>query len=84
MIHKELTKEKWQQLPFLNQMANIGAEVGRAINWREKDKKISETAFERSLELLDLTIEDPKNRKCLKEICRLREVSVDYFYFDNT
>ena len=82
-FHKKLSKERWHIMPFFEQMANIGAEIGRAINWRLKDKKMSLTAFERGLELLDLTIEDVKNRKHLKEICRLRETLADYFYFDN-
>jgi hypothetical protein len=84
IFHKNLTKEKWQSLPFFEQMANIGAEVGRSINWKTKDKKMSKLAFERGLELLDLTIEDKKNSKsALNELCRLREVLADYFYFDN-
>ncbi len=82
-FHQNLTKENWQSLPFFNQMANVGAEIGRAINWRSKDEKISKTAVERALELLDLTIDDSKNKKHLKELCRLREVLADYFYFNN-
>ena len=83
-LHQDLTKEKWQRLSFFNQMANIGAEIGRAINWRQKDKNKSNAAFERGIELLDLTIEDKKNHKGkLKELCILREVLVDYFCFDN-
>ncbi|MCX6765159.1 MAG: hypothetical protein NT148_01320 [Candidatus Nealsonbacteria bacterium] len=82
-IHKELAAGKWFHLSFFDQMANIGSEIGRAINWKEKDKKISQMAFERGLELLDLTILDSKNRKRLKELCRLREVLADYFCFDN-
>jgi len=60
-------------------MANVGSEVHRTISWREKDKKLSKLAFERALELLDLTIEDPKNKSKLVELCRLRELIVDYF-----
>ena len=82
-FHKELTKEKWENTPFFEQMANIGAEVGRAINWREKDKELSNASFYRGLELLDSTINDKKNRARLKELCRLREVLVDYFMYDN-
>jgi len=82
-FHKDLTKEKWQSASFFEQMANIGAEIGRAINWQKKDKKLSEASFYRGLELLDLTIEDKKNRKKLKELCRLREIIADYFCFDN-
>ena len=40
-------------------------------------------AFERSLELLDLTIADGKNKKHLKEILRLREMLADHFVFGN-
>lgn len=82
-FHKELTIEKWQQLNFFEQMTNIGAEIGRAINWRKKDEELSDAAFFRGLELLDSTIVDKKNRKKLKELCRLREFLTDYFCFDN-
>jgi len=82
-FHKDLTKEKWESLSFFNQMANMGAEFGRAINWKEKDKKLSEASLYRGLELLDATIEDRKNKTKLKELCRLREIVADYFYFDN-
>ncbi|MBU2036638.1 hypothetical protein KJ866_00295, partial [Patescibacteria group bacterium] len=39
--------------------------------------------FERALELLDLTIDDDKNKKRLRELLRVREVMADYFQFDN-
>ena len=64
-------------------MANIGAEIGRTINWREKDNLQSVSALYRGIELLDATIEDKKNRKKLKELCRLREIIVDFFVYDN-
>ncbi len=76
-------KIRWFELSFIEQMANIGAEIGRAINWKDKDKKLSGASFERGLELLDLTILDAKNKKRLKELLRAREVLADYFYFDN-
>jgi len=83
-FHKELTEEKWQSLPFFEQMANIGAEIGRAINWREKDKETSTASLYRGIELLDATIKDKKNHKSrLIELCRVREAVVDYFCFDN-
>ena len=82
-FHKDLTREKWFGLDFFSQMANIGAEIGRAINWKERDKNSSEAALYRGLELLDLTIQVKKNKKKLKELCRLREIIADYFCFDN-
>jgi len=77
--------ERWQKLSFFEQMANIGSEVERAIGWKEKKNiEYSRMAFERALELLDLTIEDSKNRKKLRELYRLREILADYFCGDNS
>jgi len=83
--HKNLANGKWKELSFFQQMANIGSEVIRAINWKDKNSKYSQMAIDRALELLDLTITDKKNHKRgrLKELLRLRELLVDYFYFDN-
>ncbi len=82
-LHKGLANGRWFSLSFAEQMANIGSEIGRSINWKRKNKELSKEAFERGLELVDLTILDPKNRKRLKELLRVRECLSDYFYFDN-
>ena len=65
-------------------MANIGSEVYRAINWKEKgNKEYSEKAFIRSLELFDLTKESKLTDTQLREALRMREVWVDYFAYNN-
>ncbi|MFA5158528.1 MAG: hypothetical protein WC451_05095 [Patescibacteria group bacterium] len=82
--HKALAEGKWFDLTFAQQMANIGSEVFRAIMSRDKkDEKSADLSFERALELIDLTLEDPKNRPRLREISRVRESFVDYFKYDN-
>jgi len=82
-FHKEIV-DRWNQYSIFEQMANIGAEVGRAINWKKKNNlKMSNNAFYRALELIDLTIEDKKNKNSLKEILRLREILADYLLGDN-
>ncbi len=82
--HKELSQGRWKTLSFFEQMANIGSEVERAINWKnKKDEKYSRMAFERALELIDLTIADEKNRKRLLELARVREVLADFFVGGN-
>ena len=49
--HRGLAEGRWQQLSFIEQMANIGSEVGRALSWRAKDNPIyCQRAFERALE----------------------------------
>ena len=82
--HKELAAGRWFELGFLEQMANVGSEVERAILWRAKgDSEYAGKAVERALELLGLTTADRRNRKRLKELTRVREALVDYFYADN-
>lgn len=83
--HKNLAKGRWEKLSFFEQMANIGSEIQRTINWREKNPEYSRLAFERALELIDLTIKDKRNhtKGRLKELLRMREFLADYFCFDN-
>lgn len=81
--HKGLADGRWLKLSFFEQMANIGSEVERAIKWRTINKEYSQAAFDRALELIDLTLADARNRSRLRELSRVREALVDYFQFDN-
>lgn len=84
MEHRQLSTGRWFSLSFFEQMANIGSEVERAISWGKKDnKKYSQMAINRALELLTLTIDDKKNNNRLKEVVRAYEVLNDYFYGNN-
>ena len=83
--HRELAGGKWNVLSLVEQMANIGSEVNRTINWRKKNNpEYSRLAFDRALELLDLTLADKKNKHRLRELLRVREVLADYFFFENS
>ncbi len=83
--HKELAAGRWYKLTFFEQMANIGGEIERTLLWKTKgNAEYSSRAFERALELLDLTIEDIRNRTRLKELLRVREALADHFFFDNS
>ncbi|HAI74197.1 MAG TPA: hypothetical protein DCS28_01695 [Candidatus Moranbacteria bacterium] len=82
--HKNLAGGEWQKLSFFEQMANIGSEVERAIKWKNKNNaEYGRLAFERALELIDLTIENEKSKSRLKELLRVREMLADYFVFAN-
>lgn len=83
--HTNLASGRWQEFSFFEQMANIGSEAERAIKWRNKNNpEYAEKAFERALELFDLTVEDNKNSQRLKEILRAREIFADFFAGGNT
>lgn len=80
IIHKELAAGRWLQFSLMEQLANVGTDIERAIRWKQKGNiESSEKAFDRALELLILTIRDPKNKRRLKELLYARELLTDYF-----
>ncbi len=84
LIHKGLASGRWFEFSLVEQLANVGCDVERTIQYKKRgDLEFSRKAFERVLELLDLTIMDPKNKKRLREIVRTREALVDHFVYDN-
>jgi hypothetical protein len=81
-LHAELAAGRWHQLSLPEQLGHVGCEMSRAIRWSAKNGELAQRAFYRSLDLLDLTLDDPRHRQSparLREIARAREVVVDYF-----
>lgn len=83
LIHKELSDGRWWTFTIFEQLGNIGSEFERAARaFERRDDVRFENAFERMLELFDLTVEDPKwQTACrLRELLRLREEVCDVFH----
>jgi hypothetical protein len=78
--HTGLESGAWQKLSLMEQLANIGSEVGRTAKWHSKNPTYSEAGFIRALELFDLTLRDPRWRRRLREIARARELFVDAYF----
>ncbi len=74
--HASLAAGKWFTFSLAEQLAHIGSEVQRAMRGRG-DKARFDNAVSRALELFYLTISDPRWRKRLKEIVRVRELFCD-------
>jgi hypothetical protein len=64
-------------MSLLEQLGNVGSEVSRMRRWADRDERLAAGAFERALELLDLTLTDPRWRRRLREIARAREMLCD-------
>lgn len=75
--HQGLAAGTWHQRSLLDQLANVGSEVGRMRRWREQNPELCERAFLRALELLDLTLEDARWRGRRKELSRARTFLCD-------
>jgi len=83
-IHKNLASGRWHELSLAEQMGNIGSEVSRSFNWYNRDKSKFESAAERTFELFDLSLSDPRwEQPRLREIARAREVYSSMFFSEN-
>ncbi len=83
-IHEQLASGRWQSLSLVEQLANVGSDVARAARWSGKDPQRCEQAFERALELLDLTIADDRWKGRRKELTRARELLCDAMFGGTT
>lgn len=78
-VHAGLSAGRWTELSLLEQLANIGSEVGRASRAKSsgKEERLA-AALERAVELFDLTLADSRWRGRRGEIARAREVVCDF------
>lgn len=89
MQHKTLENGRWAEMSFIDQMANIGSEIHRTSVWgKKKNADRAEMAFDRALELIDLTLKygrqhEPGRNAMLKELCRLREIFCAEYLSEN-
>ena len=67
----------WSRFTLMEQLGNIGSEVGRAAKWHDKDARRFEHAVEQALVLIDLTQRDPRWRGKLRELAIAKEVFAD-------
>ncbi len=84
--HQDLASGRWWELSLAEQLGNIGSEISRATRWSSRNPALAEGALYRALELLDLTLADPRIRQAparLREIARTREIVVDFFAGSN-
>ncbi|HVS21387.1 MAG TPA: hypothetical protein VHD88_06035 [Pyrinomonadaceae bacterium] len=75
MYHPELAGGRWFTLSIAEQLGNVGSEYERALSCKERhDAERFQHAFARLMELLDLTIADPRwQNHRLKELTLLKE-----------
>lgn len=71
-------------MSLAEQLANVGAEVGRMVKWKKSNRNdLSRFAGERALELLWLSIDDSRNHMGVKELTRIYEFIADYLVGDD-
>jgi len=75
--HRGLLESRWHGFSLAMQMGNIGSEVNRLMQWKGKDAIRASASLGRALELIDLTISDPRWKHRVGEFLRLREVVAD-------
>lgn len=84
MQHSPELREKWKLFSLYEQMANIGSEIFRAIQWKTKNNPdYAQQANIRALELIDLTLSLQYRYPYIKELTRMRELWLDFFMGNN-
>ena len=76
-----INRERWAKMSLVEQMGNIGSEVGRAINARDNPER-RDAAIERALDLFSATAECHSGPR-LREILRSRDEFLRLFYGDS-
>ncbi len=71
--HLEAAKVSWAKFSLVEQLANIGSEVSRALRAKGNHARYW-GAVTRALDLFYLTVEDPRWKGRLREILRVREL----------
>jgi hypothetical protein len=83
-LHADLAAGRWHQLSLVEQLANVGSEVGRAARAKSSGNESRfRPALDRCLELFDLTLGDERWRGRRREIARAREIVCDFLVGDN-
>lgn len=76
--HPTLADGRWSSMPIVEQLANIGSEVERTLGWKAKGQtEKCRLAFDRALELFDLTLASTRNVARLREVARARDEFCD-------
>ncbi|MGE0445042.1 MAG: hypothetical protein AB7P99_07420 [Vicinamibacterales bacterium] len=84
--HRDLAGGRWYELALAEQLGHVGSEVSRAVKWTTRNPEVARGAWWRALELLQLTLDDPRLRRSparLREVARAREVVADFFAGSN-
>jgi hypothetical protein len=77
---------RWKTMTLAEQLGNVGSEVERVFTWRRKGREeLAAGAFDRSLDLIDLTLSDPRWRGAKrKELARMREFLCEMVLGENS
>ena len=83
--HADLAAGRWQSLTLVEQLANVGSEVDRAIRAHEAGRTDRrDAAVDRGLELFDLTAADQRWRgPRRREVLRAREEFCALFWAEH-
>jgi len=78
-----VNRERWDRLTILEQLGNIGIEVGRTLKLKKEGENF-EPALIRALDLFDATVEGLVAKKShrTKEVLRAREQFLHAVYLD--
>lgn len=76
-----MTVETWRKLSVSEQLIDVGTEVGRAVDAKERgNSEAARIYLNKALKWLHVTEDDPKNLKRFEELMSVEYELMDYFY----
>jgi hypothetical protein len=83
-MHEMFTKNDWFKLSTYEQLAYIGCDVEKAIDMRKNGNlEQCDIIVKHAIELIELTVDDPKTQHRSREIGTIKLLLVDDFYGKN-
>lgn len=74
----------WYNMPVKMQLANVGSEVNRALNWKKRGNEQRTVSFcNKAIEFLEIMKTDKKNHNRIGELNFCIEELKDFFLGDN-
>ncbi len=82
VVHAGLAVGRWHTMTLAEQLGNVGSEYERAHRSRQQGDAVRfRNASDRFLELVDLTLSDPRWRgRRLQELARVREAACEELF----
>lgn len=86
IAHTDLASGRWHMMTLVEQMGNVGSEYERARRSHQDGNTVRfQRASDRFLELLDLTLSDPRWRgRRLRELARVREGACEELFGESS
>ena len=74
-----MSPERWRKLDFADRLRAVASEVKRAEIWEDKEPELYQSAIERGLELIELSLNNPTRQEEIYPMLVLKEKLAEFY-----